>query len=439
MNKRRLSCLAALLMLLACWGCGSDTATDASTLTLSGGLSGNDIAQNAAQSVNVALREMDNFFFTDTMLLNQLVTHDKSVDIYYVEGSMVSTDIIFRKDFAAPIVHPELAEDIAGMYRPLREAVTKEQTIMGMPIYVAAQEYCLAYDLTVYDMCLEEGYALPTSWLQLLEQIAQWDETLWQRQITPVGMDARKLVQITLDYIMAQQQAKGGEIGFSAEDNVALIDVAYRAGQAMSAHQMDRKEHILFRRQGLTVGHSEMEGLHTYAMPLRDEDTPIIPLRICVAFINPYSPKQDLAQAYLAAYYDQMDPMLRMALSPQANQTMESPQALEQMKQLQETIQWLESALVEAESAPDKKELETQLAECRRQLELAEKNRYQVDEASLAAYGETMQYGVVLTEQLWQDQSVSQLIEQLVQGKMTPPDFCRELERVVQMKEAERG
>ena len=109
------------------------------------------------------------------------------------------------------------------------------------------------------------------------------------------------------------------------------------------------------------------------------------------------------------------------------------------MKQLQETIQWLESALVEAESAPDKKELETQLAECRRQLELAEKNRYQVDEASLAAYGETMQYGVVLTEQLWQDQSVSQLIEQLIQGKMTPPDFCRELERVVQMKEAERG
>ena len=72
-------------------------------------------------------------------------------------------------------------------------------------------------------------------------------------------------------------------------------------------------------------------------------------------------------------------------------------------------------------------------------MELAEKNRYQVDEASLAAYGETMQYGVVLTEQLWQDQSVSQLIEQLVQGKMTPPDFCRELERVVQMKEAERG
>ena len=71
MNKRRLSCLAALLMLLACWGCGSDTATDASTLTLSGGLSGNDIAQNAAQSVNVTLREMDNFFFTDTMLLDR--------------------------------------------------------------------------------------------------------------------------------------------------------------------------------------------------------------------------------------------------------------------------------------------------------------------------------------------------------------------------------
>lgn len=438
-NKRQLPCLAALLMLLACWGCSSDTATDVSTLTLSGGLSGNDIAQNAAQSINVTLREMDNFFFTDTMLLNQLVTHDKSVDIYYVEGSMVSTDIIFRKDFAATITHPDLVANIEGMYTPLRKAVTKGQTIMGMPIYVAAQEYCLAYDLAVYDMCLEEGYALPTSWLQLLEQIAQWDEALWQRQITPVSMDARALIQITLDYVMAQQQANGGAIEFSSEDSIALIDAAYQAGQAMLSHQMDRKEHILFRRQGIIVGHSDMEGLHTHAMPLREGDDPIIPLRICMAFINPYSPKQDLAQAYLAAYYNQMDPMLRMALSPQANQTMESPQAIEQMKQLQETIHWLENAMAEAESAPDKKELETQLAECRHQLELAEKNLYQVDEASLAAYGDTMQFGVVLTEQLWQDQSVSQLIEQLIQGKMTPPDFCRELERVVQMKEAERG
>ena len=172
-NKRQLPCLAALLMLLACWGCSSDTAPDASTLTLSGGLSGNNIAQNAAKSINVTLREMDNFFFTDTMLLNQLVTHDKSVDIYYVEGSMISTDIIFRKDFAAPITQPDLVANIEGMYTPLRKAVTKGQTIMGMPIYVAAQEYCLAYDLAVYDMCLEKGYALPTSWLQLLEQIGR--------------------------------------------------------------------------------------------------------------------------------------------------------------------------------------------------------------------------------------------------------------------------
>lgn len=132
-----------------------------------------------------------------------------------------------------------------------------------------------------------------------------------------------------------------------------------------------------------------------------------------------------------------MNPMLQMALSPQANQPVENANAIEQMKRLQETICWLESSLAEAQSSLGRREMESQLTECKQQLKLAEKNRYLVDEASLAAYEESIQNGVVLSEQLWQDQSVAQLIEQMLQGQMTPSDSCRELDRVMQMKEAE--
>lgn len=441
MNKRGpiYVTLILLLSLLVCRGCTLNTETEADTLTLSGGMGGNDTALSAAQSMNISLQEIDDFFFTDAMLLNRLVTHDDSVDIYYVEGNMISTDVIFRKDFAAPITQPDLVANIEGMYTPLRQAVMDGQTVMGMPVYVSSQEGCLAYDLAVYEMCLEEGYTLPNSWLQLLEQIAKWDEALWQQQVSPVNMDARMLVQVSLDYIIAQQQIGSDGAGLSSEDIVTLMDTAYRAAQNMGAHHADQKEHILFWRQGIVVGHSETDGFRTYPLPLWEGDTPLIPLRVCVAFINPYSKKQDAAQEFLAAYYHQMDPMLQMALSPQANQPIENSNAIEQRDRLQETFSWLESNLEEVESASARREIETQLAECKQQLKLAEKNRYLVDEASLAAYGESIQYGVVLTEQLWQDQSVSRLIDLMLQGQMTPSNFCRELERVMQMKEAERG
>lgn len=441
MNKKRpvYVTLMLLLSLMICQGCTSSTETEADVLTLSGGMGGNDIALSAAQSVNITLKESDEFFFTDTMLLNRLVTHDDSVDIYYIEGNMISTDVIFRKDFAAPITQPDLVANIEGMYTPIRESVVDGQTVMGMPIYVSSRECCLAYNLEVYECCLGEGYTLPNSWSQLLEQIAEWSESLWQQQISPVNMDGRMLIQVSLDYVMAQQQIKGNEANFSSDDIVNLMDTAYRAAQNMEAHHADQMEHILFWRQGIVVGYSEKDGFCTYPLPLWEGNMPIIPLRICVAFINPYSKKHDLAQQFLAAYYHQMDPVLQMALSPQANQPIENSNAIEQMKRLQETIGWLESNVAAAECSSDQREMESQLAECKRQLKLAEQSRYLVDEVSLAAYKENIQCGVVLSEQLWQEQSISRLIEQMLQGQITPSNFCRELERVMQMKEAERG
>ena len=138
MNKRGpiYVTLILLLSLLVCRGCTLNTETEADTLTLSGGMGGNDTALSAAQSMNISLQEIDDFFFTDAMLLNRLVTHDDSVDIYYVEGNMISTDVIFRKDFAAPITQPDLVANIEGMYTPLRQAVMDGQTVMGMPVYV---------------------------------------------------------------------------------------------------------------------------------------------------------------------------------------------------------------------------------------------------------------------------------------------------------------
>lgn len=95
--------LLLLLSLLLCQSCSPGAETAPNELTLSGGMGGNEFAQRAAAAKQITVKETEDFFFTDTMLLDRLVTHDDRVDIYYVEGNMVSTRIIFRKDFAAPI------------------------------------------------------------------------------------------------------------------------------------------------------------------------------------------------------------------------------------------------------------------------------------------------------------------------------------------------
>ena len=405
-----------------------------------GGLDTNYFSQNAAQELGITLRGMDEtFFFTDTMMLNRLVTHDSSVDIYYLEGGFVSTDVVFRKDFAAPLTNPELLEEIAAMYAPIRTAVTQGQTVMGAPVFVASQEYCLGYSLEVYEKALEEGYVLPASWLELLQQIAQWDDALWQQQISPVNMTPHMLVQVSLDFAMAQQQARGEEVQFDAADTVEVVEAAYRAGQNMTAHQSDRMEHILFWRQGMPIGHSEMEGFSAHVLPLREGDALAIPMRLCVAIINPYSKKQDLAQEFLAACYHQMDPMLHMKLTPGANAEIANPSAQAEIAQLQQNISRVENLLAQGGENLNLKDLELQLSECKERLAFVEANSNRVDAASLAAYAAYMESGVVLTWQLWQDQTVSQLVDRLIQGQLTAEAFCQELERVAQMMEAERS
>lgn len=61
-----------------------------------------------------------------------------------------------------------------------------------------------------------------------------------------------------------------------------------------------------------------------------------------------------------------------------------------------------------------------------------------MDEASLQQYGSMMACAVVLTEQRWQEQSVSRLMDQLLQEKISLTDFGREMERIFTMQQAEK-
>lgn len=433
-NRLRLFAMIVVVWLL-CTGCGEKT--DSSMLTLCGGLSG-DMVQQAGEKLQVQINELDTFFFTDTMLLNRLVSHDDSVDIYYVSGDMVSTGTIFRKDFAAPITYAPLLETISGMYAPIRAAVTQGDDVMGVPLLLATREHCLAYQLDTYAACQEEGYLLPESWMALLEQIIQWDEAWWALQIAPVNMTPRMLIQSSLDMLLAWQQRNGKEVSFTSPEAMQVLEAAFLAAKNMEAHQADQMPKFLFYRQGLTVGRTEYEGFSAFPLALFAGEEPVIPLRVGIAFINPYSHKQEAAQRFLQACYEAMEPTMRMALSPKENQLVENESVLNQIALLQENITLQEEALQRSDENLNRQEMEQQLAENRKQLALAEQNRYRVDEASLQQYGNMMACAVVLTEQRWQEQSVSRLMDQLLQEKIPLADFGREMERILAMQEAEK-
>lgn len=435
MNSR-LRLLAAIVgILLLCTGCGEKT--DSSVLTLCGGLSG-DMVREAGEKLHVAIKELDTFFFTDTMLLNRLVSHDDSVDIYYVSGDMVSTGTILRKDFAAPIIYAPLLETVSGMYAPIQAAVTQGDEVMGVPLFLATREHCLAYQLDTYAACQEEGYTLPESWMALLEQIMHWDEELWALQIAPVNMTPRMLIQSSLDMLLAWQQRNGKAASFTSPEAMQVLEAAFQAAKNMEVHQADQMPNFLFYRQGLTVGRTEYEGFSAFPLPLFAGEEPVIPLRVGIAFINPYSRKQEAAQQFLQACYEAMEPTMRMALSPKENHPVENESVLGQIRLLQENIALQEETLQHPDENLNRQEMEQQLAENRKQLALAEQRRYRVDDASLQQYGNMMTCAVVLTEQRWQEQSVSKLMDQLLQEKIPLSDFGREMERILSMQEAEK-
>lgn len=105
-----------------------------------------------------------------------------------------------------------------------------------------------------------------------------------------------------------------------------------------------------------------------------------------------------------------------MKLTPGANAEIANPLAQAEIAQLQENISRVENLLAQGGETLNVKDLELQLSECKERLAFVEANSNRVDAASLAAYAAYMEGNVVLTWQLWQDQTVSQLVDRLIQG-----------------------
>jgi len=163
---------------------------------------------------------------------------------------------------------------------------------------------------------------------------------------------------------------------------------------------------------------------------------PAVPAALAVYVVNPYSPNQDLAMAYLEHYASQRSQLSRTAMSPSYNEPVISAKyevrKAEQEKELSDIKTQLNSA-----TSDKKKELEESQKAIEDSLAYLESIKWQVSTEDLVTYRGRVDWLTVKNINpltlMAKDQGLAALMGRYTSGQMSRAELVKALEQKLQM------
>ncbi len=432
LKKMIMVSLLPTLIAMGCAGCSIqiEPARGGQTLTISGGVSDQPHRIAAQQMENVMFSLADDFYFTDTALLNKLLTRDATVDVYYVSGAFVSIGSVFDKGFALPLTDERLIRDVEKMYACVAGAVMHDRGLYALPVGVDTEQCCMAYEPSLLGQCAEAGFKLPSSWMDLLRSIAEWDSSLWSQQISPIAMGRQELLTMSIQYYITSKELSNEPIVFDSAQFRQLIELALQAGTELAAHHSERMERSLFMRRSINLHTAQSNGYETLLLPLDNGLMPVAPISISLLFVNPYSKQPELAMDYLAKYFGALDELERMSLSPENSRPVKNPNTSELLATMRQSLSETKRQMENENDEQICLTLADTIAQYEINIEKLESSSWMVDEESINHYTQFMGNAVIIQTQLSQDENIRKLINRLEQGAISVQQFINELNRI---------
>ena len=387
-------------------------------------------------------------------LVENLMNQDDSVDIYVVKTSLVIYDALMSRNFMSPLDDDAvIAEHVGKMYPVIREAVTSGGRVMALPVEASVIALgCGEEALKKLGMSLSD---LPDTWGGLLDFMAGLKDELEENDLhfTPDYVVAREIRSEIFKLLMKDYRSYMAEhpnVGFNTDllrgllekldkldlDALGVPEKEDSTGwEDMEMVGQNSNDRVLFNPAlAASFYNDDMNLFHPLLPKLEDGDTPRMNLYLVVAFINPYSRHPEAARRVLEELTRTLPSDTLYTMMPGLNTPIRGKNNEQILREQKELIEQKQRQLEKA-SGVAHTTLESEIANAEDVLSVMEQSQWQISQRDIdwfRAHDDRL-----LVEGTDWLETEDDLVQQYIDGDISPEDLLETLDRKIRMMRME--
>ncbi len=325
-------------------------------------------------------------------ILQDMMNRESETDIYTMDYNWSEFSALMNRGFLTDMSgNAKIAADNAALYPFARDALVKDGQVVAVPLGVGGG--AISIDRKAWKEIGGTEEELPKTWSQFMDWLETLPEKVKDQKIgifEPYTSD-RQFISQVMSQILSEYEARlenaGREFTFNTPELRELLERVQKVDaetlglkeqadmeEGYFDYEDEYKEPLLQIYNESTMQIWGRENCSPLLLSFEENEQPILPIAMTVAFINPYSTKADLAAEYLATasrklYQDAMYSLYSDVSEPEINPYYEEHRAnmeknLEDAKTLlnaakteQEIHDWTETVRSYEESLQDAEEM----------------------------------------------------------------------------------
>ena len=379
-------------------------------------------AQAYMLETGINVQSLGSFEPSAEELATQMLMQDTAADLYCLELDAQVLELIAKGYYTPLQGQAELAQAYQQLRPFVRDWVTWGEDFAVFPVYLSLRGP--AYDPALRTEVPPETWE---DWLQELltrvENDPDGEQPLFEGRYTRA--DLRSML---VEALLEQYWLACGTHGLTAaqtalETNLTLALALCEAIEPSHFSSADP----LFRLNYVLSPALQAENMTPLSLAFLSGETPARTPQVAVYLLNPYSPRQEEALAYLA-YIAQAQEGSALVSLYEVNEPQESSEYRRRYATLVENVQSLEEELAQA-AEEERRSIQDRMDSTKHTMERVAENRYLVDEPAIDRYLALLPTFQLPASSL--PESVYEtLLFRLIRGEMEAGEFRQELDRM---------
>lgn len=379
-------------------------------------------AQAYMLETGINVQSLGSFEPSAEELATQMLMQDTAADLYCLELDAQVLELIAKGYYTPLQGQAELAQAYQQLRPFVRDWVTWGEDFAVFPVYLSLRGP--AYDPALRTEVPPETWE---DWLQELltrvENDPDGEQPLFEGRYTRA--DLRSML---VEALLEQYWLACGTHGLTAaqtalETNLTLALALCEAIEPSHFSSADP----LFRLNYVLSPALQAENMTPLSLAFLSGETPARTPQVAVYLLNPYSPRQEEALAYLA-YIAQAQEGSALVSLYEVNEPQESSEYRRRYATLVENVQSLEEELAQAPEE-ERRSIQDRLDSTKHTMERVAENRYLVDEPAIDRYLALLPT-FQLPDSSLPESAYETLLFRLIRGEMEAGEFCQELDRI---------
>ena len=343
-------------------------------------------------------------------ILQAMMDRDGSTDIYLYAYDSNEFSALRIRDYLLDLsANEKIAENTGRLYPYLQDAVRQNGKIIGIP--VSFQGYMPGIHMEQWKGIGGTEEELPKTWNQFFDWLESLPERLEGKDVylapwaNRVSFRADILEAMLTQYEIRMESKGETDYAFASPELCDLVrrlnNLDYDALKIAEPQDEDESEQEEYIGEGYdhdplldTYASAVLNGDSAYvplALSFSEDEEPVLPIEIGIAFVNPYSEHPREAMEFLACMTENLNAYDAYAAYTDQTEPVQRAGYEEDLKSIQDTMEKLNQKLKDADEE-DREKLEEKLREAEERLEDNERYRWIISPEQIERYQKWQNY-----------------------------------------------